>query len=55
MKEGVTVTTNNSFIVKKASVLSSSPNPGRASNFEITFYAEHTIKSGGGILIVYPP
>jgi len=53
--EGITVTTNASFIVQRAEVLSSSPNPGRASDFKIEFYAEHRIKPGGGILIVYPP
>jgi hypothetical protein len=55
MAEGITVTTNASFIVQRAEVLSSSPNPGRASDFTIEFYAEHRIKPGGGILIVYPP
>jgi hypothetical protein len=55
LTEGISVTTNNSYIVKRAEVTSSSPNPGRASDFKIEFYAEHGIKSGGGILIVYPP
>ena len=55
LTEGIIVTTNNAYVVRNATVASKYPNPGLASDFEINFYAEHTIRPGGGILIVYPP
>jgi len=32
-----------------------SPAPGVESSFTLDFYPENPIKSGGGILAVYPP
>jgi len=52
---GSVVTTNNANTIAKAKVKVASPQPGVESSFILEFYPEHSIASGGGILVVYPP